>query len=84
VPGQVGLLQATEAIKLILKRGNPLIGQFLLYSSLETDFSLLSVEKDPSCSLCSQKPMITELIDYEQVCSQGAMSRSVTQSEGIV
>jgi molybdopterin/thiamine biosynthesis adenylyltransferase len=68
VPGQVGLIQATEAIKLILKKGKPLIGQFLIYNSLEVDFKLFQVQKDPFCQLCNEKPEIKELTDYHEAC----------------
>jgi molybdopterin/thiamine biosynthesis adenylyltransferase len=69
VPGQIGLIQATEAIKLILKKGRPLIGQFLIYNSLEVEFRLFPVKKNPSCQLCSEKPKIKELESYQEVCS---------------
>jgi adenylyltransferase/sulfurtransferase len=68
VPGQIGLLQATEAIKLILKKGKPLIGQFLVYHSLESDFRLFPVKKNPACPLCNEKPQIKELVDYHDAC----------------
>jgi molybdopterin/thiamine biosynthesis adenylyltransferase len=69
VPGQVGLIQATEAIKLILRKGKPLIGQFLIYNSLETEFKNFSIRKNPSCPLCNEEPKIKGLIDYHEVCS---------------
>ena len=68
MPGQVGLIQATEVIKLILKKGKPLIGQFLIYNSLEVDFKLFPVKKDPSCNLCNEKPKIKKLTQYHEVC----------------
>jgi len=69
VPGQVGLIQATEAIKLILKKGKPLIGQFLIYNSLDMEFRTFSMKKSPTCPLCNGKPKIRELADYQEVCS---------------
>ena len=69
MPGQVGLIQATEAIKLILKKGKPLIGQFLIYNSLDMDFRTLSVKKNPDCPLCNNEPKIRELADHQDVCS---------------
>jgi molybdopterin/thiamine biosynthesis adenylyltransferase len=63
VPGQIGLLQATEAIKLILKIGKPLVGQFLIHNSLESDFKLFTVRKNPSCPLCNGDPKIRELAE---------------------
>ncbi len=71
MPGQIGLLQATEAIKLILKIGKPLIGQYLIHNSLELDFKLFTVRKNPSCPLCNGDPKIRELADEDgnhEVC----------------
>jgi len=76
VPGQIGLLQATEAIKLILKKGKPLIGQFLVYHSLESDFRLFPVKKNPACPLCNEKPKIRELIDSHAECTLEARAPS--------
>jgi len=69
VPGQVGLLQATEAIKLILNIGKPLIGQFLIYNALDVEFKLFQVKKNPSCPLCNEEPKIRELTGYHEVCA---------------
>ncbi len=69
MPGQVGLIQATEVIKLILGKGKPLIGQFLVYNALEVEFRLFPVKKSRCCPLCNEKPEITQLTDYDQVCS---------------
>ncbi len=69
MPGQVGLIQATEAIKLILRKGRPLIGQFLIYNSLDMEFRTLSIKKNPDCPLCNSEPKIRELDDYHDVCS---------------
>lgn len=69
MPGQIGLIQATEVIKLILGKGKPLVGQFLVYNSLEVDFRVFAVRKNPSCHLCNPEPKIKELVDYNQVCS---------------
>jgi hypothetical protein len=69
VPGQIGLIQATEAIKLILKKGKPLIGQFLIYHSLETEFKMFPIRKNPSCPLCNGEPKIKGLAGYHETCS---------------
>ena len=69
MPGQVGLIQATEAIKIILQKGKPLIGQFLIYHALETEFKMFPVRKNPSCPLCNEEPKIKELGDYQEACS---------------
>jgi hypothetical protein len=74
VPGQIGLIQATEAIKLILKKGKPLIGQFLIYRSLDTEFMRFPIRKNPSCPLCNDEPKIKELLDYRDVCSLETVS----------
>jgi adenylyltransferase/sulfurtransferase len=64
VPGQIGLIQATEAIKLILGKGVPLIGRFLIYDALDSDFKLFTLKKNESCRLCGDKQAITSLEDH--------------------
>jgi adenylyltransferase/sulfurtransferase len=68
LPGLVGCIQATEAIKLILGTGAPLIGRLLLYDALQMSFQEFKVRRNPRCPLCGDKPTITALIDYEQFC----------------
>ncbi len=68
LPGTVGALQATEAIKLILGKGDSLIGTLLTFDALAMDFRKLKLRKDPNCPACGTNPTITELIDYEQFC----------------
>jgi len=68
LPGVVGLIQATEVIKLILDRGAPLIGRLLLYDAMKMNFKEVRVRKDPECVLCGDNPSVTELIDYEAFC----------------
>ena len=68
LPGLLGLIQATESVKLILGKGEPLIGRLLIYDSLSMNFEELSVRKNPKCPACSQNPEITKLIDYETFC----------------
>ena len=68
LPGVVGTLQATEAVKLILGAGEPLAGRFLLFDALKMRFRELTVRKDPDCPVCGDRPTVTELIDYEQFC----------------
>ena len=68
LPGVVGLIQATEAIKLILGIGEPLIGRFLIYDALKMRFRELKLKKDPECPVCGVHPTVTKLIDYEQFC----------------
>ena len=68
LPGVVGTLQATEAIKLILGVGESLVGRFLLFDALKMRFRELKVRKDPDCPVCGEHPTVTQLIDYEQFC----------------
>jgi adenylyltransferase/sulfurtransferase len=68
LPGTVGTLQATEALKLILGIGEPLIGKLLLYNALDMSFDFVKLRKNPKCKVCSPEPEITELIDYEAFC----------------
>ncbi len=68
LPGLVGVIQATEVIKLILGKGTPLIGRLLLVDSLNMKFRELKLRKNPECPVCGANPTITELIDYQQFC----------------
>jgi adenylyltransferase/sulfurtransferase len=68
LPGIIGVIQATEAVKLIAGIGEPLIGRFLLYDALKMRFRELKVPKDPECPVCGKNPTVTKLIDYEQFC----------------
>ena len=68
LPGTVGTLQATEAIKLILGIGEPLIGKLLLYNALDMTFDFVNLRKNPNCKVCGPNPEVTELIDYEEFC----------------
>jgi adenylyltransferase/sulfurtransferase len=68
LPGLVGVIQATEAIKLILGNGEPLIGRLLLVDALGMRFRELKLRKNPECPVCGQNPTVKRLIDYEQFC----------------
>jgi molybdopterin/thiamine biosynthesis adenylyltransferase/rhodanese-related sulfurtransferase/molybdopterin converting factor small subunit len=68
LPGVIGTIQATEAVKLIMGIGEPLIGRFLIYDALRMKFRELKLKKDPDCPVCGTHPTVTELIDYEQFC----------------
>jgi adenylyltransferase/sulfurtransferase len=68
LPGLVGVIQATEVIKLILGTGDPLIGRLLLVDSLTMKFRELKLRKNPDCPVCGKNPTVTELIDYQQFC----------------
>ena len=71
LPGLVGLLQANEALKLILGIGEPLVGRLLTVDALETRFSELKLRRDPNCPVCADGAKV-EFIDYEQFCSTAA------------
>jgi adenylyltransferase/sulfurtransferase len=68
LPGLIGCIQATEAVKLILGNGEPLIGRLVLYDALRMAFREFKVRRNPKCPMCGDKPTITQLIDYEQFC----------------
>jgi sulfur-carrier protein adenylyltransferase/sulfurtransferase len=68
LPGTVGTLQATEAIKLILGIGTPLIGKLMLYDALDLSFQTIKLRKNPACKVCGPNPEITAPIDYEAFC----------------
>lgn len=68
LPGIVGTAQAIEVIKLILKKGEPLIGRLLTFDALKMKFRELRIRKDPACPVCGENPSIKELIDYEGFC----------------
>jgi adenylyltransferase/sulfurtransferase len=68
IGGIMGCIQATETIKLILGIGEPLVGKLLIMDALSMDFRKVKLRKDPNCPLCGEKPVIKELIEYEQVC----------------
>jgi adenylyltransferase/sulfurtransferase len=68
LPGIIGSIQAIEAIKLIIGKGDSLIGRLLLFDALAMEFREMKVEKDSHCPVCGDDPSITQLIDYEQFC----------------
>lgn len=68
LPGTIGTIQATEAVKLIAGFGTPLIGQLLLYDAQDMSFQKVQLRKNPHCKACGEQPEITHLIDYEQFC----------------
>ncbi len=68
LPGLIGVVQATETVKLILGTGKPLVGRLLLYDALEMTFREMKVRKNPRCPICGPNPTIRELIDYQEFC----------------
>ncbi|MGB1250335.1 MAG: molybdopterin-synthase adenylyltransferase MoeB [Candidatus Promineifilaceae bacterium] len=76
LPGIVGTLQATEAVKLIIGAGETMIGRLMLFDALMMEFTELKLRKNPNCKVCGANPTVTELIDYEQFCGSPAHDRS--------
>jgi adenylyltransferase/sulfurtransferase len=68
LPGTIGTLQASEALKLILGIGEPLTGRLLLFNALDMSFDFVNLRKNPNCKVCGPNPEVTELIDYEEFC----------------
>lgn len=84
LPGIIGCLQATEAVKLILGIGEPLIGRLVLFDALKMKFRELKLRKDKDCPICGENPTIHELIDYHEFCGipVGQESAGTTAAEG--
>jgi adenylyltransferase/sulfurtransferase len=76
LPGIIGTIQATEAIKLILGKGEPLVGRFLIFDALRMKFRELKLRKDADCPVCGTNPTVTQLIDYEQFCGVAPRAES--------
>ena len=66
--GVIGNLQVVEVLKLVLGIGKTLVGKLLIYDALNTEFRNLRLRKDTNCPICSEKPTIKELVDYEEFC----------------
>jgi sulfur-carrier protein adenylyltransferase/sulfurtransferase len=71
LPGIVGSLQASEALKLALGIGEPLVGRLLVFDALDTQFTEITLRRDPDCPVCGDSPTITEYIDYVEFCQGG-------------
>jgi molybdopterin/thiamine biosynthesis adenylyltransferase/rhodanese-related sulfurtransferase len=70
LPGVIGTIQATEALKIVLGKGAPLNGRLLMYDSLAMTFRQLRLRRDPSCPVCGDEPTITKYVDYEGFCAR--------------
>jgi molybdopterin/thiamine biosynthesis adenylyltransferase/rhodanese-related sulfurtransferase len=70
LPGIIGVIQATEAVKLVLGQGEPLVGRLLMYESLRMRFTQVKLRRDPQCPVCGEKPTVTSYIDYEGFCAR--------------
>ena len=83
LPGVVGTIQATEAVKLILGVGEPLINRFMIYDALRMKFRELKLRRDPECPVCGDAPTVTELIDYEQFCGVAPGPAATTSAQDV-
>lgn len=81
LPGLVGLIQATETIKLIIGKGRSLVGRLLLFNALEMSFDELKIRRNPACPVCGDAPTIKTLIDYDQFCGVGRGNETSTPAE---
>lgn len=88
LPGVIGLIQATEAVKLVLGRGEPLVGRLLLYDALQMRFREIAIRRDPRCPVCGDAPTIRAPIDYYAFCgvpghgvNQAAFDAEITPAE---
>ena len=84
LPGVIGVIQATEAIKLALGSGTTLIGRFLVFDALKMTFREVKLNKDPDCPVCGTHPTVTELLDYEQFCGGGAAAGPELDVEEVI
>src|SRR5579884_3032571 len=82
LPGTLGLIQATETVKLILGIGEPLVGRLLLYDALGMRFRELKLRRNPECPVCGDHPTIRELIDYQQFCGVPTQQHQPAATEG--
>lgn len=71
IAGVLGTIQATEAVKVLLGLGDPLVGRMLVFDALEMSFRTVKIPRDTQCAVCSERPTINKLIDYEQACELG-------------
>jgi adenylyltransferase/sulfurtransferase len=81
LPGIIGVIQATETIKLILGAGEPLIGRFLIYDALRMRFRELKLRKDPDCPVCGTNPTVKQLIDYDQFCGIAPAAQAESETK---
>jgi adenylyltransferase/sulfurtransferase len=81
LPGTIGLIQATEAVKLILGIGEPLVGRLLLYDALGMRFRELKLRRNPECPMCGDHATVTKLIDYQQFCGVAPKETAVDTSD---
>ena len=83
LPGVVGSIQATEALKIVLDAGESLVGRLLLFDALRMRFREMRLRRDPACPACGEHPTIHEPIDYERFCGVGANPENEMSDEGV-
>lgn len=84
LPGLIGVVQATETVKLILGKGQPLVGRLLLYDALGMRFRELKLRRDANCPVCGDHPTVTKLIDYQEFCGVKPMTQQAASTEGVI
>jgi adenylyltransferase/sulfurtransferase len=82
LPGIIGVMQATETVKLLLGIGEPLVGRLLLFDALKMSFRELKLRKDPACPICGEHRTIHKLIDYNQFCGIAPLPQEPSRVEG--
>jgi adenylyltransferase/sulfurtransferase len=83
LPGIIGLVQATEALKLITGEGEPLIGRLLHFDALKMKFREFKLRRDPECPVCGEHPSIFQPIDYDRFCASQPENGTM-ESDGVV
>ncbi|MBR9988553.1 MAG: ThiF family adenylyltransferase, partial [Gemmatimonadetes bacterium] len=84
LPGIIGSLQALEAIKLIIGRGDTLIGRLVLFDALTFQWRELRLRRNPDCPVCGDRPTVTALIDYDEFCAPGGQSMHTPQAPNAI
>ena len=84
LPGVIGLIQATEAVKIILAIGETLKGRLLLYDALSMRFRELKLRRDRECPVCGDNPTLKHLIDYQEFCGVKAVANPVPAVDGVI
>ncbi len=83
LPGVIGVIQATEVVKLLIGEGEPLIGRLLLYDALDMKFRELKLRKDPTCPICGEHRTLDHLIDYEAFCGSSIHGVAAGDANGL-
>ncbi|MBI3251843.1 MAG: molybdopterin-synthase adenylyltransferase MoeB [Candidatus Omnitrophica bacterium] len=82
LPGVIGVIQGTEVVKLLLRKGEPLIGRLMLYDALKMNFREVKFRRNPKCPVCGDHPSIKELIDYDAFCGIGRGEENPSPAPG--